>query len=290
MSLGIFTHRRVCLPAVVLITGALAVSGCATSQNLAGRFTDASDPCMAYRQPLIDTDKDFSTDMVTGAVVGALAGALLGAAIGGKNAGTGALIGAGAGALAGAGAGYLQAKQQESRNKEEVMRAIDKDAARDAQSLGKVGNAVRGLGQCRATAAERLAFDVETRKISRQQGLDGLEKLRQANAKDGELIEAVLGKADERVKTYVEARAQTMNPNNPQLAMATLTDTPRASSSSSGKKTQQASTQQASTQRASNSTQQAVQQARDTQTAAQESQTQSNSAVNNALSRIQRVS
>ena len=214
-------RKSVCLMTALAVGGTMALSGCATSggQGLQAKYGDASDRCAAFRQPLIATDEDFSAPIVQDAVIGALAGALIGGLTGG---GKGALIGAAAGGLTGAGAGYLQAKQRDSQNKSDVLAAIDTDASRDSKSMGPVGNAIRGLRQCRSTQAEQTAMNVERRKITKAEGQAQIAAIKSQTYQDGELIQAVLGKADERVKTYVDARAKAMNPGNPQVAANNL--------------------------------------------------------------------
>lgn len=182
----------------------LALTGCGNKLESYGSSPVSNDTCVTYRQPLIDTEKQYNDELAQDVAIGAVGGALIGAIAGG---GRGAAIGAAAGALTGAAAAYYRNQQQKARNQAELQSLIDKDAATGQQYMGRLGSAVRNLSACRNRQVADARAQYQNKQITRDQAKAQLNAIGLAVGQDRQLIQEVLGKADERVNQLVQARA-----------------------------------------------------------------------------------
>ena len=186
------------------LTAALALTGCGNKLESYGSSPVNNDTCVTYRQPLIDTEKQYNDELAQDVAIGAVGGAVIGAIAGG---GRGAAIGAAAGALTGAAASYYRNQQKKARNQAELQSLIDSDATNGNQAMGRLGNAVRNLSACRNRQVADTRAQYQNKQITRDQAKAQLNSINLAVGQDRQLIQEVLGKADERVNQLVQARA-----------------------------------------------------------------------------------
>ena len=225
--------KRMITGVLLVAVGSSALAGCQTTgQNLA-RFNDVSDRCVAYRQPLIQTEQDLQAPIAGGAVVGAVVGGLLGGLATGKPAG--AIAGALAGGLGGASLAYYDSRQKQARNQQELLAAIDGDARNDASRFTGLGSAITGLQGCRQQQIAELRQQVLAKQLTKDQAIAKRAQIQSSIRQDGDLVNAVFGHVDERVETYVNSRAKAMNTNDIQLALADGADSPVQARGNSGK-------------------------------------------------------
>lgn len=222
--------KRMITGTLLLAVGSTALAGCQTTgQNLA-RFNDVNDRCVAYRQPLIQTEQDLQAPVAGGAVIGAVMGGLLVGLATGKA--EGAVVGAIAGGLGGASLAYYDAKQKQARNQQELLAAIDGDARNDASRFSGLGGAITGLQGCRQQQIAELRQQILTKQLTKDQAIAKRADIQNSIRQDGDLVNAVFGYVDGRVETYVNSRAKAMNTNDIQMALA---DGGPAQTRSSGK-------------------------------------------------------
>ena len=196
----------------VTLVACMAVSGCTlTGNSLRSQYgnTSGSDSCAAYREPLIQTEDEFNTPILQGVVIGALVGTAAGALAGGNA--QSAAIGAAAGALAGGALGYYSARQQQAKNQEDLLAAIDSDARGDQGRFSRIGNAVTALGNCRQGQIADVRAKLTAAKITKEQAKTELQSIEQSVFFDNELIGKVYGTMDSRLDTYAQARAKATN-------------------------------------------------------------------------------
>lgn len=196
--------------ALVILVCTTALTGCQTASGpRLTSYRDASDPCVSYREPLIATEVDLQTWTLVGAVGGAAAGAGLGALLSGGDV-KGIVGGALAGGLAGGTAGYLGARRQQTTNQEELIRGIENDAASDSRLVAQVTSAVAGLGECRRLEIATVREQVEEGSISSDLARAKADAVQARIDDDNELISAVLGRVDERLGVYADAKSEVL--------------------------------------------------------------------------------
>jgi len=183
------------------LAAATMVSGCQTAQL--AKYNNPADVCVAYRQPLIETEQDLNKPIAAGIVSGALIGGLIGGLATGKAGG--AVAGALVGAAAGGAAGYYQGKAQQAKNQAELLAAINDDAQADATRFGGLGRSVKALQNCRRQQIGVYVAQVKRKQLTPAQALSERAKLQTSIREDGDLINQVLGSVDKRVETYVDS-------------------------------------------------------------------------------------
>jgi len=189
----------------LILSGSLAVSGCATGPgSLQAKYGAATDACAAERHPLIDTESTVANTMVRDAVIGVLVGAAAGALIGGGNI-KDVLIGAGAGLAAGAGAGYLDGKHKQYKTQEEVLAAIDGDTKTDLSRVSSAGQAIPALRRCRNQQIDQLKAQIDAKQIKRDAAMARLAEITKSVEQDNLLVDQVLGGIRGRSTEYVKA-------------------------------------------------------------------------------------
>jgi uncharacterized protein YgiM (DUF1202 family) len=200
-----------------LALAGLVLSGCGTVANLnpfnslETKYGNQSDACYYARKPLIDSGNVFAQSMITGAAVGGATGAVAGALIA-KDKVEGAVVGGVVGAAAGAAAGYLHAKQEQAKTRAELIASIDTDAARDNRQLVTGSNAIAMLTRCRQDQIAVVERNYRSKAISASEARQQLQGIQSAVHDDNALISDVLGEADNRSNTYIQARADSGAP------------------------------------------------------------------------------
>lgn len=185
------------------LAGALMLQGCASIP--AG--VDANDPCSINRKPLVEAQERYNETIAIGAVSGALIGALIGGLATGDVGG--ALIGGGIGLATGALGGYLQAKNQQARNRAEVLNAINDDVRASRGYVTRIGEGIRRLNTCRANEVADLRRRIQAGQVVGQAAQDQLALLRSRIADDRRLVNAVIGEVDENRGVFADALAKT---------------------------------------------------------------------------------
>ncbi len=164
-------HRSARMRAlVILVAGALALSGCAANT--------AYDPGLSPAEnQLRQSNARFNTTVAQGAGTGAVLGGLAGLALGGRNRGQAALIGAGAGALLGGGAGYLVARNNLNRASTEAQfNDAIQQASADADAYRNSAVASSQIADQAYADADRLRGQYASRQITKEQYRAGLSK------------------------------------------------------------------------------------------------------------------
>jgi hypothetical protein len=191
---------------------ALMLSSCVTGQPgglLATHSANPNDVCGQAHADLFNSRGYFERSIAEGALAGAAAGALLGLAIGaasGKNMGQSAAIGAGAGLLVGGMGGYLNARQQQAKDNQELAGIVDGDIDREAAEVTRATVNFQRVSDCRKSAAERIKADYRAGIITREKAkakLDEQKALFQQELAEAEAIGAKI--ADRRKELNLAA-------------------------------------------------------------------------------------
>lgn len=185
---------------VVSVGCALALSACTSG------YIDSSDPCNANRKPFVDAKTDFASWTIGGSVVGLIVGVGAGLLVGGKA--KHALIAGSAGALIGAGAGYLAAKQRQASNRAELLTLIDGDADSDGRRIDRLTLLVEDLGNCRIRQSKGIEQRARQGQIDRGEAKAQWAEVDELILQDDEVISDVLGKAEDRLAAYIDAKSQ----------------------------------------------------------------------------------
>ncbi|MGE5478637.1 MAG: hypothetical protein ACM3Q1_18440 [Bacteroidales bacterium] len=191
---------------------ALMLSSCVTGQPgglLATHSANPNDVCGQAHADLFNSRGYFERSIAEGALAGAAAGALLGLAIGaasGKNMGQSAAIGAGAGLLVGGMGGYLNARQQQAKDNQELAGIVDGDIDREAAEVTRATVNFQRVSDCRKSASERIKADYRAGIITREKAkakLDEQKALFQQELAEAEAIGAKI--ADRRKELNLAA-------------------------------------------------------------------------------------
>jgi hypothetical protein len=191
------------MAATVSLGCAVALSACTSG------YIDSSDPCNANRKPFVDAKTDFASWTIGGSVVGLIVGVGAGLLVGGKA--KHALIAGSAGALIGAGAGYLVAKQRQASNRAELLTLIDGDADSDGRRIDRLTLLVEDLGNCRIRQSKGIEQRARQGQIDRGEAKAQLAEVDELILQDDEVISDVLGKAEDRLAAYIDAKSQLTN-------------------------------------------------------------------------------
>lgn len=154
---------------------ALMLSSCVTGQPgglLATHSANPNDVCGQAHADLFNSRGYFERSIAEGALAGAAAGALAGLLVGaasGKNVGQSAAIGAGVGLLAGGLGGYLNARQQQAKDSQELAGMVDGDMDREAAEVTRATVNFQKVSDCRRTAADRIKGDYKAGLLTREQ-------------------------------------------------------------------------------------------------------------------------
>lgn len=154
---------------------ALMLSSCVTGQPgglLATHSANPNDVCGQAHADLFNSRGYFERSIAEGALAGAAAGALAGLLVGaasGKNMGQSAAIGAGVGLLAGGLGGYLNARQQQAKDSQELAGLVDGDMDREAAEVSRATVNFQKVSDCRKIAAERIKGDYKAGLLTREQ-------------------------------------------------------------------------------------------------------------------------
>jgi hypothetical protein len=200
--------RRSTATAALMATVTMVVTGCAQG-GLTQQYGDTSDRCYTERKPLLDTEGNYAQPMITGAVIGGALGGAAGGLAG--RSWESALIGLGTGIVAGAGVGYLSERQRMAHSQQELLASIDADARRDVQGIRTSTSAIANLTRCRNAEIAVVNQRYAAKATTAQQARAEYQQIDQRMKGDDELINKVLGQAGDRARTYVQARAKTLN-------------------------------------------------------------------------------
>jgi outer membrane lipoprotein SlyB len=194
---------------ILVVSASVALSGCVSTGDLATRFNSdpAVDACSIHRQPLIDTEKTFSDSVIAGAVIGAVGGAVVGLVAGNGRVG-GAVAGAVAGAALGGGLGYLEAKRQQAKTTDEILKLVNQDTQADQASFGAAARTISDLQNCRKKELETLNLNLKKKKIDKAAAAVELAAISKRIEEDNQLISAVLQRTEERTEKYIRAVAE----------------------------------------------------------------------------------
>lgn len=202
--------RQAKLANVVVITAALAISGCVvapTAQELAA----TRDECSRFRAPFtaISTERDqrIARYAEIGAGVGAIAGQEI-ARQRNENPITGALVGALAGAAIGATGGYLADLQRRSSTTAGLQRAVAGDASRDLRQADRLVSSMVSLNRCRLNQIAQVESAVRSGG-DRAAATARIRMIRQNVSIDNRVINAVVGDLTRTRNIYIGALRQT---------------------------------------------------------------------------------
>lgn len=195
---------------VVLISGALALSGCVTAPT-AQELAATQDECSRFRTPFTAISDERKQRITRFAQIGAGAGAIVGQQIarrGDQDQVAGALIGLIAGAALGATAGYLNDLQRRASTTEGLQRAVNGDASRDLRETDRLVSAMTSLNQCRLRQIAQVQASVRAGG-DRKAAAATVRQIRQKVAVDNRVIEAVVGDLTRTRNLYIGSLNQT---------------------------------------------------------------------------------
>lgn len=195
---------------IVLISAALALSGCVTAPT-AQELAATQDECSQFRTPFTAISEERKQRVARFAQIGAGAGAIVGQQIARRNNDdelAGALIGLIAGATLGATAGYLDDLQRRSSTTEGLQRAVNGDASRDLRETDRLVSAMTSLNECRLRQIADVQASVRAGG-DREAAAATVRQIRQKVAVDNRVIEAVVGDLTQTRNLYIGALNQT---------------------------------------------------------------------------------
>lgn len=186
--------------------------------QLAGLFTSYDpnqDSCASYRQPLESSKNHFAQSIIgeglKGAAIAAAGTAIIALVTDDQDLKRQIGRAAIAGALAGGAYGYIQAKEQQAKNKADMRRLIYKDARSDNKQLGQFGRSIRALNKCRSRQVAEVKKNFKARRIDKKTAKAQLKQIRAAIQDDNKLVNDVIGDVEKRNAIYVGSLAQVEN-------------------------------------------------------------------------------
>ena len=196
---------------VLVLMGALALSGCDESIALTDAGNDPSDACNGFRQTIVAARQTDINQQAQNAAAGALVGALIGAAVNADGSAEdrrrGAILGALGGGLVGFSATYYQQQAQRAADSNQLLRSVNADAAAERGLVTRTGRAAAGLRQCRINQLNTLERQIRAGSVSPSQGRAQLNAIKTKVAGDNQLISASFNGIGQRVNAYVDASA-----------------------------------------------------------------------------------
>lgn len=209
MILGELMHQPAKFIGMAVLTGALALSGCAvapTSEELAA----TRDECSQFRAPFTEISTERDQRIARYAQVGATVGAGLGENIArnrNEDPLRGAITGLVAGAVLGAAGGYLADLENRSSSTAGLQRAVNGDASRDLREADRLVRAMSSLNNCRLQQIAAVERNVRAGG-DRDQARAQIRFIRQKVAIDNRVINAVVGDLTQTRNLYVNALNQ----------------------------------------------------------------------------------
>lgn len=179
------------------------------------KYDDKADACNTYREPLLQTEEDFGTNVVGGAVIGALLGGLAGAASGQGS--EGVAIGVIGGALLGGGAGYMKGKQDQAKSQQAILEEIDQDARQDGMRLSRTSGTISQLTSCRSRQIDSITTAYKAGSIDQPQAKMRLARVQASIEQDKMLLADVLEGTGRRADMYIDAKAQATKESREQV-------------------------------------------------------------------------
>ena len=189
-------RRPVAAAAMALVV----LQGC-TGTMMRYSYGDQSDACYAFRDTLIGTQEAFDTQIrdwtIMGAMGGVVAGVVAVMATGQRN----PLLVL-APALAGAVGGYLVAVNRQGVEQEQLLAAVNADAANDRATLNRTAEATRGLTDCRVEQMIAVRQGIETGTMSQEAAREQLAAIRTSIEGDREIVSTLLGRFGDKVDIF----------------------------------------------------------------------------------------
>ena len=216
---------------IAAVTAAAMLAGCVSTQASRIGTDDGRDACRTYVVQLDSTGDFYGEDILRGAVIGAgtgaLAGGLIAAATGrrGSDILAGAAIGALAGGVIGGTAGYIQARQRQAQDQQQLLMAVGGDLRNENAQLDRTQIAFDQLVNCRMNAANQIRRDVRAGRMSRDQGMALMSYQRQLMQRDVALAQQINQKIGTRGSEF-DTAIETIAPGTKQAATARRAPTP----------------------------------------------------------------
>ena len=204
------TGRTVRLANAVILSAALALSGCAVAPT-AQEMAVTQDECSRYRAPFTALSQERNARIANFAQIGAGVGAVVGQNVARNNNDNplkGALLGALAGAALGATAGYLADLQKRATSTAGLQSAVNGDAARDLRETDRLTASMTALNQCRLSQIAQIEKSVRAGG-DRAAATTTLRTIRAKVAVDNRVIDAVVGDLTRTRNLYIGALSQT---------------------------------------------------------------------------------
>lgn len=198
-----------------LVCGAMALQACSVAQTSLAGYDDPSDMCNVHRKPIIESRSTEEQDRIESALIGAAAAGLvtglIGVATGSDNALAAALVAAAAGGLAGYSLQYLKQKSEKAADQDALLRSIDSDAKNEASLVTGIGKSAAALQNCREKELKQLRADFKAKSVTREAARTRLAAIEGRIKTDNDLIAEAFESADERVGSYIDATASTVD-------------------------------------------------------------------------------
>lgn len=209
MHIGDFFGSSFKLVNVMLVSAAIAISGCAiapTAQELAA----TRDECSRFRTPFTKISDERDERIARFAKIGAGVGAVVGQQVArqrDENPLAGALVGALAGAALGATGGYLSDLQKRSSTTAGLQRAVNGDASRDLRETDRLVSAMTSLNRCRLQQIAQVERSVRAGG-DRGSAATEIRLIRQKVDIDNRVIKAAVGDLTRTRGIYIGALKQ----------------------------------------------------------------------------------
>ncbi len=187
-------------PVAAAAIAILFLQGC-TGTMMRYSYGDQSDACFSFRDTLISTQEAFDTQIRDWTIIGAMGGLVAGVvtvmATGNRN--PLLLL---APALVGAVGGYLVAVNRQGVEQEQLVAAVNADAATDRTTLNRAAEATRGLTDCRVEQMIAIRQGIEAGTMSTEEGRERLALIRKSIEGDREIVTTLLGRFGDKVDIF----------------------------------------------------------------------------------------
>lgn len=191
---------------LTMALGAMVLSGCDQQIALGERAADPADPCVQYREVIVEARKSDIQKQQQAAMAGAVFGAILGGALSSRDDRMqGILAGAAIGGLTGLSATYYNQKAERAADSRALLASVNTDANVERQLVTRTGQAAKSLRTCRRNQVAAITKQVKAGSIDTRTARAQLRSVQSRVGTDNRLISAAFNGINERVRAYSDA-------------------------------------------------------------------------------------
>ncbi len=216
--------------ALAVALGTMLLGACDEQIALGERVKDPSDPCMQYREVIVEARDTDIRQQQQAAMTGAIFGAILGGVLSSDDDRMqGILAGAAVGGLTGLSATYYNQKTQRAADSQALLASVNSDATAEGQLVTRTGRAAKSLRTCRRNQVASLTEQVRAGSVERDAARAQLRNIQSQIDADNRLVSAAFNGINERVTAYSDAAQAVAQADNAISAQRAQAATPSVS-------------------------------------------------------------